>query len=410
MIRRRHDNGLASGVGCALLLACAAVVLAQAPETPAPYAGTGAPSTTRAEYDWRLPRWTPKPLVPPGNPMSHEKVELGRFLFYDKRMSINGTTSCATCHQQARAFTDGVKLAIGATGEKHPRNTMALANVAYTPVLTWANPLMTALESQALVPMFGEHPVEMGLAGKEAELLRLLRRDPRYERRFALAFPGESDPYTLANLTRALAAFQRTLVSFDSPYDRYRYGGDSKAIPAAAKRGERLFFSERLECFHCHGGVNFSDSVVHERLRDAEIAFHNTGLYNLDGRGAFPPGNKGLIEHSGKPGDMGRFRTPSLRNVAVTAPYMHDGSVATLSEAIAHYARGGRRIASGPTRGDGAKNPYKSGFVKGFRLTEGEKRDLIAFLESLTDRGFLTDPRFADPFEAPGTATLPASR
>lgn len=371
---------------------------------------SGLAAQAREAFDWRLPAWAPKPLVPPGNPMSEDKVELGRFLFHDRRLSINGSTSCATCHQQARAFTDGVKLAIGATGEKHPRNTMALANVAYLPVLTWSNPLMTALETQALVPMFGEHPVEMGLAGKEAELLRLMRRDPRYERRFALAFPGESDPYTLANLTRALAAFQRTLMSFDSPYDRYRYGGDGKAISASAKRGERLFFSERLECFHCHGGVNFSDSVVHERLRDPEIAFHNTGLYNIDGRGAYPGANQGLIEHSGRPADMGRFRTPSLRNVAVTAPYMHDGSIATLSEVIEHYARGGRRLASGSHRGDGAKNPHKSGFVKGFRLTVSEKRDLIAFLDSLTDRGFLTDPRFADPFETRGAATVPSSR
>jgi cytochrome c peroxidase len=358
-----------------------------------------------ARFDWRLPAWAPKPLVQEA--MSAEKVELGRRLFHDRRLSIDGSTSCATCHQQARGFTDGRRVAIGATGEAHPRNTMGLANVAYLPVLTWANPLLRALEAQALVPMFGEHPVEMGLGGKEEALLRLLRRDPGYQQRFPLAFPGAADPYTLAHLTRALAAFQRTLISFDSPYDRYRYGGDALAIPAAAKRGERLFFSERLECFHCHGGINFTDSAVHERLRDAETAFHNTGLYNRDGRGAYPDNNQGLIELSGKPADMGRFRTPSLRNVAVTAPYMHDGSIATLGEVIDHYARGGRRIAQGPDRGDGAKNPFKSGFVKGFRLSPAEKRDLIAFLESLTDRGFLTDPRFADPQAAPGRAILP---
>ena len=357
-----------------------------------------------AAYDWKLPDWAPKPVVPADNPMSTAKVELGRFLFYDKRLSIDGSTRCATCHNQARAFTDGERVAIGATREKHPRNSMGLTNIAYSPVLTWANPLQRALETQALVPMFGEHPVEMGLAGKEQELTRLLRRDPRYERLFKTAFPADADPYTLASLTRALAAFQRTLLSFDSPYDRYRYGGVRRAISVSARRGEVLFFSERLECFHCHGGINFTDSVIHERLGAPEIAFHNTGLYNLRNSGAYPADNTGLIEHSGKPADMGRFRTPSLRNVAVTAPYMHDGSIATLSGVIDHYKAGGRTIPGGVHAGRGADNPHKSGFVKGFKLSPVEKRDLIAFLDSLTDRGFLRNPAFSDPFARDGAA------
>ena len=338
--------------------------------------------------------------------MSVAKVELGRFLFYDRRLSTDRNTSCATCHQQARAFTDGREVAIGATGEKHPRNTMGLTNVAYMPVLTWANPEQRAMETQALVPMFGEHPVEMGLAGKETEITRLLRRDPRYERLFKTAFTTDADPYTLENLTRALAAFQRTLLSFDAPYDRYRHGGDKSAISSAAKRGEALFFSERLACFHCHGGVNFSDSAVHERLPTPEIAFHNTGLYNLDRKGAYPAGNTGLIEHTGKAADMGRFRTPSLRNVAVTAPYMHDGSITTLSAVIDHYMQGGRTIRSGTDRGRGAANPFKSEFVKGFKLTPTEKIDLIAFLNSLTDKRFLANPEFSDPFAREGPASL----
>ena len=338
--------------------------------------------------------------------MSAVKVDLGRFLFYERRFSIDGNTSCATCHQHARGFTDGRGVAIGATGEKHPRNTMGLTNVAYMPVLTWANPGQRTMETQALVPMFGEHPVEMGLAGKEAEVTRLLRRDPRYERLFKAAFAADADPYTLENLTRALAAFQRTLLSFDAPYDRYRHGGDKSAISPAAKRGEVLFFSERLACFHCHGGVNFSDSVVHERLPTPEIAFHNTGLYDLDRKGAYPAGNTGLIEHTGKPADMGRFRTPSLRNVAVTAPYMHDGSIATLWAVIDHYMQGGRTIRSGPHRGRGAANPHKSAFVKGFKLSPAEKSDLITFLNSLTDKHFLANPAFSDPFAREGAASL----
>jgi len=356
------------------------------------------------DWEWRLPAWAPRPVVPADNPMSAPKVELGRHLFYDRRLSITGGVSCATCHQQNVAFTDGRKVAIGATGETHPRNAMGLANIAYFPVLTWADPTQLRLEAQALVPMFGEHPVEMGLAGKEQDLIRLLRRDPRYERLFRAAFAADPDPYTLQNLTRALATFQRSLVSFDSAYDRYRFGGRRDAISNPAKRGEKLFFSERLACFHCHGGVNFTDAVMHERLEKPELGFHNTGLYNINARGAYPAHNPGLIGSTGKASDMGRFRTPSLRNVAVSAPYMHDGSIVTLSGVIDHYAAGGRSIKAGPERGVGAANPYKSSFVKGFRLSAREKADLIAFLESLTDHAFLANPAHADPAAQEGPA------
>ncbi|MBL8386363.1 MAG: di-heme enzyme [Burkholderiales bacterium] len=356
-----------------------------------------------APWDWPLPAWVPRPPVPADNPMSAAKVTLGRHLFFDTRLSIDGSMACASCHVPARAFTDARARAVGATGELHPRNSMGLANVAYFPVLTWADPGMTRLEDQARVPMFGRHPVEMGLAGREAALERLLARDPRYERLFRAAF-DDDDPYTIANLTRALAAYQRTLLSFDAPYDRYRYGGRRDAIGPAARRGEALFFSERLGCFHCHGGVLFTDSVQHERLERPEVAFHNTGLYNLDGRGAYPAGNQGLKEKTGRASDMGRFRTPSLRNVALTAPYMHDGSIATLGEVIDHYAAGGRTIASGPLRGVGAANPYKSGFVRGFRLGAREKADLIAFLESLTDHAFVAERAHRDPHAADGPA------
>lgn len=362
----------------------------------------------QSAWEWPLPAWVPRPLVPADNPMSTEKIELGRVLFYDQRLSINGGTSCATCHQQKAAFTDGRKVAIGATGVAHPRNAMGLANIAYSPVLTWADPTQLRLEAQALVPMFGAHPVEMGLAGKEQDLIRLLRRDPRYERLFRAAFPADPDPYTVDNLTRALATFQRSLVSFDSAYDRYRFGGRRHAMSNPAKRGEKLFFSERLACFHCHGGVNFTDAVIHERLEKPEPGFHNTGLYNIDGRGAYPVNNRGLTAITGRPADMGRFRTPSLRNVAVTAPYMHDGSIATLSGVIDHYAAGGRSIKTGPDRGVGATNPHKSMFVKGFRLAAGEKAALIAFLESLTDHTFPANPAHADPATQDGPAASTA--
>lgn len=361
-------------------------------------------TAAHAAWEWPLPAWVPRPVVPADNPMSAAKVELGRALFHDRRLSVSGNMSCATCHQQKAGFSDGRKVAIGATGQAHPRNAMGLANVAYFSVLTWADPAQARLETQALVPMFGEHPVEMGLAGKEESLLRLLHRDPRYERLFRAAFAADPEPWSLQNLTRALAAFQRSLLSFDAPYDRYRYGGERNAISAAARRGEKLFFSERLACFHCHGGINFSDAVVHERIDKPEPGFHNNALYNIDGRGAYPPDNQGLKAHTGKPDDIGRFRTPSLRNVAVTAPYMHDGSIANLSGVIDHYAAGGRTLKGGPERGVGAMNPHKSGFVKGFRISRGEKADLIAFLESLTDHAFLANPAHSDPFAKDGPA------
>ena len=336
--------------------------------------------------------------------MSWEKVELGRLLFYDTRLSGNQTYACASCHQQSLAFTDGIGRAIGSTDELHPRGSMSLANVAYTPTLTWANPLLGRLEDQALVPMFGEEPIELGLAGKEEELLDRLQADPRYQRMFAEAFSDEEEPINLYNILRGLGSFQRTLISGNSPFDRYVFGFDDDAISESAIRGAELFLSERFECFHCHGGILFTNSIDHEGRIAAERPFHNNALYNIDGEGAYPADNIGLLEFTLRPADMGRFKPPTLRNVAVPAPYMHDGSMVTLEEIIDHYAAGGRTISEGPFAGDGSASPLRSIFVPGFKITEDEKQDVINFLESLTDQEFLSNPQFADPFAA---ATCP---
>ena len=141
-------------------------------------------------YRWQLPPGFPQPRVPADNPMSEAKVELGRYLFYDKRLSFNQKQSCASCHQQALAFTDGRARAVGSTGEIHPRSSMTLVNVAYVPALTWANPTLTHLEAQALVPMFGDHPVELGMKGREDRLLERVKKVPEYQRLFPAAFPG----------------------------------------------------------------------------------------------------------------------------------------------------------------------------------------------------------------------------
>lgn len=183
-------------------------------------------------------------------------------------------------------------------------------------------------------------------------------------------------------------------MSFNSPYDHFKYGNKPNAITPAAKRGEKLFFGERLECYHFHGGFNFSDNVQHSRLPHAERGFHNTGLYNLDGKGAYPANNPGIAEFTGDEADIGKFRTPSLRNIAVTAPYMHDGSISSLEQVIGgHYALGGR--AAGQKYG---VNPLRSGMVAGFEVSAKEVADLVAFLKSLTDPDFLRNPAFADPW------------
>jgi cytochrome c peroxidase len=347
-------------------------------------------------YVWRLPPGFPEPAVPTDNPMSEAKVELGRHLFHDTRLSGNGTQACASCHLQEKAFSDGRATALGSTGESHRRNSMSLANVAYAASLTWANPVLPDLEAQAMVPLFGEHPVELGLAGQEELLLQRLTEDARYPKLFAAAFPEQKQPLSVASVVRAIAAFQRTLLSGNSPYDRYTYRDELDALSLSAKRGMTLFFSERLECFHCHQGFAFSDSVKHKETVFPEVTFHNTNLYNVDGRGTYPASDEGLREFTGRPEDTGRYRAPTLRNIAVTAPYMHDGSIATLSEVLDHYAAGGRARAQGSD-----PSPHQSEFIRGFTLTPQEKEDVLAFLESLTDTEFLTDPRFSDPFSSP---------
>lgn len=354
-------------------------------------------------YVWNLPAGFPEPAVPEDNPMSTAKVELGRYLFYDKRLSANGIQACATCHQQKLAFTDGRPRGLGSTGQVHRHSAMSLANVAYASSLTWVNPVVPGLEEQALVPMFGETPVELGLAGMEDELMQRLSADARYPKLFAAAFPGEKQPISLGSVVRAISSFERTLLSGHAPYDRYVHGGEVDALSASAKRGLELFFSERLECFHCHQGFAFSDSVKSKDTVFPQVTFHNTNLYNLDGHGAYPAGDQGLIEFTGNPEDMGSYRAPTLRNITVTGPYMHDGSIATLPEVLDHYAAGGRAAQQG-----GGPSPYQSEFIRGFTLTDQERTDVLDFLESLTDEDFLKDPRFSNPFtDSDGTGNAP---
>lgn len=354
--------------------------------------------TTDEGFDWKLPPDYPTPLVPGDNPMSSTKVELGRWLFYDTRLSGNNTMACATCHIQELAFTDGRPRSVGSTGTVLPRGSMSLVNTAFASRLTWANPLLAQLEDQALTPLFGDNPVEMGMGGREAEIGELLRLDPKYEELTRIAFPNDENPYSVLNSVRAIGAFVRSIVSFDSAYDRY-LAGDMQALSPSAERGMALFFSERLECFHCHGGYNFTDSTTHANTNIERVGFHNTGLYNLQAAGAYPPENTGLFDMTGNSRDMGRFKAPTLRNIALTAPYMHDGSISTLDAVLLHYERGGRLITAGDYAGDGRLSPFKSEFVDGFDLDDEQRADLLEFLSSLTDKSVVSEERWSNPFE-----------
>lgn len=347
-------------------------------------------------YLWDIEPPLPLPGVPSDNPMSAAKVKLGRYLFYDTRLSVNGTTACASCHIQALAFTDGKPQSIGATGELHPRSAMSLVNAGYASRLTWANNLLDRLEDQALTPLLGDNPVEMGMAGRERDIAALLSADTLYSELVPEAFPRDADPYSVLNVVRATSAFVRSIVSFESPYDRF-LRGDTLALSESARRGMSLFFSERLECFHCHGGFNFTDSTTHANANIERVGYHNTGLYNVDGNGAYPENNTGLFDMTGNRRDMGRFKAPTLRNIAVTGPYMHDGSIATLDEVLDHYARGGRNVTAGESAGDGRLSPYKSEFIRGFELSPDERADVLAFLHALTDERALTEPRWSNP-------------
>lgn len=275
--------------------------------------------------------------------MSIAKVALGRRLFFEPRLSITGKYSCASCHQPSKAFTDGQKLALGATGQQTQTNAMSLTNVAYNVSFGWSNPSVRSLEDQMRQPMLNDHPVEMGLKGREqavlAELVNAWRPD------FIAAFPEAQGHIEFDHLIKAIAAFERTLISGHSPFDEYVFNGKHDALTPEAKRGMALFYSERLGCANCHSGFNFSGAWRDAQGATAEPTFANNGVGSA------------------------AVRVPTLRNVALTAPYMHDGSLSTLEAVLDHYQRA---------------NPP----LRAFTLTEAERQELIAFLQSLTDPTF----------------------
>lgn len=354
-------------------------------------------------WRWSLPTEFPEPRVPASNPMSAAKVELGRWLFYDTRLSADGRTSCASCHQQDRAFTDGRVRAALSDGAMGRRNTPSLVNVAYAASLTWAHPGLTRLEQQAIGPLFGRLPGERGIAsGRERAILQRLRNDPWYRRQFRLAYPRYRSPVKWSTVIGSLATFQRTIISARSRYDDYVQG--RAAFTESEQRGADLFGGPRAGCYACHGSFIFGGPARYVGAKHMRPTFQNLGLYNVDGLGAYPARDQGLFAVTGNPRDMGRFRPPALRNVELTAPYMHDGSVATLEEVVRIYSEGGRAVMEGPLAGDGRVSPRKDRRMAPLNLTAQEQADLVAFLKTLTDRAVTTDPRFASPFAQAGRA------
>jgi len=347
-------------------------------------------------YKWQLPPGFPEPVVPKDNPLTTEKIALGRRLFYDARLSANGTQSCGSCHQQTFAFSEPASVSVGSTGQKHRRNAMSLTNVAYNATFTWAHPGITTLEQHILLPLFGDAPVEMGAAGREAEILSRINGDPAYRELFAAAFPYRWNRINFDNIVKSIASFVRTMTSFGSSFDRYAYYGEDAALTDSQVRGMNLFMSERLECSHCHNGFNFSQFVTHASKVVEERAFHITGFYPRVEETA-ADFDFGLFGVTNDANDRDKFKAPTLRNIETTAPYMHDGSIATLSEVIDFYSAGGREIKDGPYRGDGRTHAGKSPFIRGFVLTSEEKTDLLNFLSSLTDKEFLENRSLAKP-------------
>lgn len=357
-------------------------------------------SRSSASYTWDLPATFPTPRVPSENPMSNAKVELGRFLFYEKKLSQNQTQSCGSCHLQEFAFSDRKPFGVGSTGELHPRNAQHLGNVAYNTKVTWANTNMGSLEVQARAPMFGISPIELGLTNDT--YLDRLKADTNYRNLFSKAFGGGTESITEQNVRFAISSFQRSLITGRSPVDKYLNYGDKTALSASAIRGMSIFNGETAECFHCHGGFNYTNTVNHTGTVFEEVSYMSNGIISDATYATLPSNKKGLYDLTGLATDIGRFKVPSLRNVALTYPYMHDGSITctvasasnvdacsteALGKVIDHYMSGGQSHQN--------KDPQ----IRAFSLTPQEKTDLISFLKALTDDEFINNSKFSDPFK-----------
>jgi cytochrome c peroxidase len=325
--------------------------------------------------------------LPQDNPLTEEGVALGRILFYDTILSQDSTISCASCHQQAKAFTDGERLGIGIEGQVVDRNTMSLVNMLWsTPHKFWDGRAAN-LEEQALQPI--KDPREHGM--DIPEVLKRLNDHPDYPSRFRSAFGTKK--IREEQIAKALAQFQRTLISNDSKYDKFLRG--EVQLSDSEQRGLQAFFTHPdpsvslrgSNCGDCHR--NF----LTDGFNDALDGFANNGLDYEDDL------EDGLCAVTGNPMDKGKFKIPSLRNIALTAPYMHDGRFNTLEEVIDHYNEHIRESSTLDILIREASNePRKPGDPIHLKLTDQEKEDILAFLLTLTDSTFITNEKFSNPF------------
>lgn len=329
-------------------------------------------------FDLEVPYFMPQPEIPEYNPLTVEGIELGRHLFWDTKLSRNQTVSCGSCHFPESAFSDNSPGSVGLYGDITPRNSMALVNLAWSRNFFWDGRVST-LEEQLLEPV--TNPIEMDLTWREA--VDRIGSDANYQTLFTAAFGTPC--VDSVRITYALAQFIRTMVSARSRFDRAIYYGEINLTPSEI-RGMELFLAEAGDpeffpggqfggdCFHCHGGalVEFTN---HQ--------FHNNGLDSV----FTDPGRGGVTGYSF---DMGLFKTPTLRNIALSAPYMHDGRFATLHDVVEHYNMGGH---PSPTI-----DPLMKMQGVGLGLSPQDVDDLVHFLESLTDIEFVQNEAFSNPF------------
>lgn len=310
--------------------------------------------------------------IPADNPTTKPGVQLGRALFYDPILSSNGKVSCASCHRQDKAFSDGFQFSIGVDSVPTRRNSMSLANLLWVRNLFWDG-RSRSLEDQASIPMFDVHEMN-----QPADISALkLRHHPEYRKMFEAAFGDRI--ISGDRVIKALAQFERTLISANSDYDKYLSG--SYAPSPAEQRGMDLFFGNnatgiRTNCAHCHGSPRLMVELFHNNGLEAEPADHGREDFTQD------------------PADRGRFRVPTLRNIAVTAPYMHDGRFTTLRQVLDHYSD---HIQPSATLSPFIPDSIDHTGRRGSLLDEAQKNDIVAFLEMLTDSTFLTNPDFGPP-------------
>jgi len=302
-----------------------------------------------------LPPGFEAPDFPEDNQLTRERWDLGKRLFYEPALSVDSSISCGSCHAQNLAFSDGRAVSLGVANAPGLRNAPTLANVAYHPYFMREGGV-TTLEMQVGVPIQEHAEFNFNFV----LLSERLSQDSSYQRQSRQAYDRNIDPFVIS---RAIAAFERTMISGRSPYDRYLQGEMSE-LDAAAQRGKDLFFSERASCSSCHAGFDFT-----------AYAFENNGLYT-------DYADPGRARLTGLESDRALFKVPTLRNIAVTAPYMHDGSLPDLERVVDHYRSGGN------------PHPNKNALVRPLDLTDQEADDLVAFLLALTDHEFETDPKF----------------